>query len=697
VIQDRWRDDEAAACVGRYAGAHGEDVALRVYSSRLIGSDPALVLHGGGNTSVKMTCRDALTGEVLPVMAVKGSGSDLAAVEPRDLPLVRLTPLLALRGVARLGDEEMVNRVRGALLDASAPNPSVEALLHAFLPHSFVDHTHADAILVVGNQPDGEALLREAVGEGVPILPWTMPGHPLAEAVAVAHARAPHCEAIVLRHHGVFSFGASARESYARMIAVCDRVARFAARRAALRIAVPALPRATAPTASEALPALRGALAGDEDPPRRVVLALRDGAELVAASRRDDAALLCAAGPLTPDHILRTKGPSLFVPAGDALDPQALRVHVARYVAEYREAFARHAGARRLTMLDPRPKVALVEGLGAVGIGDDAREAAIVADIAECTVRGKVLAQAIGRYEALPPHELFEMEYWSLEQQKLGKRSVAPLGGQVALLTGAAGAIGFGIAQELLEAGACVVLTDHDAARLETARARLAAAHGAGRVAAVPLDVTDEASVAAGFVAAVRRFGGVDILVPNAGIAHVSTLAAMDLARFRRVLEVNLVGVMLVLREAAKLFALQRSGGCVVLSGSKNVPAPGAGFGAYSASKAGATQLARVAALELAPLGVRVNTIHADAVFGDTADGDAVESGLWAEVGPERMRARGLDPAGLRAHYRERSLLKRPVRARDVGRAVVFFAAHATRTTGAALPVDGGLPEAFPR
>ena len=230
MIQDRWRDDEAAACVERYAGAHGEDVALRVYSSRLIGSDPALVLHGGGNTSVKTTRRDALTGEVLPVMAVKGSGSELAAVEPRDLPLVRLAPLHALRGVERLSDEEMVNRVRGALLDASAPNPSVEALLHAFLPHAFVDHTHADAILVVGNQPDGEALLREAVGEGVPILPWTMPGHPLAEAVAAAHARAPHCAAIVLRHHGVFSFGASARESYARMIAVCDRVARFAAR-----------------------------------------------------------------------------------------------------------------------------------------------------------------------------------------------------------------------------------------------------------------------------------------------------------------------------------------------------------------------------------------------------------------------------------------------------------------------------------
>ena len=694
---DLWRDDEAAACVDRYAGEHGEDLALRVYSSRLIGRDPSLVLHGGGNTSVKTTRRDGITGESFEVLCVKGSGSDLATVEPRDLPALRLAPLARLRGVPSLSDEEMVNRVRTALLDASAPNPSVETLLHAFLPQRFVDHTHADAILVVGNQPDGEALLRDAVGEGVPILPWTMPGHPLAEAVAAAQQRAPRCEAIVLRHHGVFTFGASARESYARMIALCDKVERFAIARSKGRVAmlVPASPE-TAPDAS-ALAVLRGALAGDDDPPRRVVLDRRGDPDLVAWSRHARARALCATGPLTPDHVLRTKGPYLFLSAAAARDPIAVRAAVADFVADQRADFARHAAGRPLTMLDPRPKVAVIEGLGVAGIGRDAREARILADIAERTLRGKALAEAIGRWESLPPAELFAMEYWSLEQRKLGRTADLALAGQVALITGAAGAIGFGIADELLRAGAHVFLTDRDEANLAAVRARLTEKHDAARIDGCAMDVTSEASVRAGFDACALRFGGLDLLVPNAGVAHVAEIGAMDLAAFRRVLDVNLIGVLLALREAAKWFALQRSGGCVVLSGSKNVPAPGAGFAAYSASKAAATQLARVAALEFAPLGVRVNTIHADAVFGDAAEGDEVPSGLWAEVGPERMRARGLDPAGLREHYRQRSLLKRAVRASDVGRAVVFFAAHATRTTGAALPVDGGLPEAFSR
>jgi NAD(P)-dependent dehydrogenase (short-subunit alcohol dehydrogenase family) len=259
-------------------------------------------------------------------------------------------------------------------------------------------------------------------------------------------------------------------------------------------------------------------------------------------------------------------------------------------------------------------------------------------------------------------------------------------------VTGAGGAIGHGICDELLAEGCHVFATDVDADRLATVVEKLIGRHGESRVGSVEMNVTDADSVAGAFRACALRFGGVDVLVPNAGIAHVATLAEMDEAAFRRVVDVNLTGTMLVLREGARLFAAQRTGGAVVFQGSKNVPAPGAGFGAYSASKAGATQLARVAALELAPLNVRVNTVHADAVFGDD-----VPSGLWAEVGPDRMKARGLDPDGLRAYYRDRSLLRSAVTPRHVGRAVVFFAACETPTTGAVLPVDAGLPEAFPR
>jgi NAD(P)-dependent dehydrogenase (short-subunit alcohol dehydrogenase family) len=367
---------------------------------------------------------------------------------------------------------------------------------------------------------------------------------------------------------------------------------------------------------------------------------------------------------------------------------------VQRYEQTYREYFATHrsrvAGAREL---DPRPRVAVLEGLGLAGFGADARAAAIAADIAEHTVRGKARGAALGRYRALSPGELFEMEYWSLEQAKLGAAKAPPLQGRIALVTGAGGAIGHGICAELLDAGAHVVATDRDAAQLERASALLRAAHGATRLLALDgIDVTEEAALERAFEEAALRFGGVDIVVPNAGIAYAAPLADMDVAKLRRTLEVNTIGVALTLRAAARHFARQGSGGDVIVQASKNVFAPGAGFGAYSASKAGAHQLGKIAALELAPLGVRVNLVHADAVFGGE-----VPSGLWAEVGPERMRARGLDEQGLRDYYRERSLLKREVTPRHVGRAVVACVRDLARTTGATLPVDGGLPDAFPR
>jgi rhamnose utilization protein RhaD (predicted bifunctional aldolase and dehydrogenase)/NAD(P)-dependent dehydrogenase (short-subunit alcohol dehydrogenase family) len=697
VVQNLFDEDEARSFVDRYAEAHGIDLALRVYTSRLIGRDPGLVLHGGGNTSVKTIARDAATGAEIEVLRVKGSGSDLAAVEPRDLPAVRLAPLRGLRGLPRLGDEEMVHQVRSRLLDASAPTPSVETLLHAFLPQKFVDHTHADAILVLTNQPDGEARIRDALGPAVAVLPWIMPGHPLAEAVAAACERAgPACEGVVLLHHGIFTFGADARQSYGRMIEFCDRAERAARRAAAARVPVPAQPGPAAVGLAEVLPVVRGAFAlpVDGEPPQRFVADARTAADLRAFSLRPDAAALCASGPLTPDHVLRTKGSYLFLRAAEAADPDAARAAVARFASGYRAYFEACRGrvAGRPAMLDPHPRVAVVEGLGLCGFGADTAAARIAADIAEHTLRAKVQGEAIGRYQGLPPADLFEMEYWSLEQAKLGKRVAPALGGQIALVTGAGGAIGCGIAGELLAAGAQVMLADLDPGRLDRVVERLRAVHGALRLARVEVDVTDAGAVDAAFAACVERFGGVDIVVPNAGIAHVSTLAAMDPERFRRVVDVNLTGTMLCLRAAARIFERQRTGGAVVLQGSKNVPAPGAGFGAYSASKAGATQLARVAALEFAALGVTVNTVHADAVFGD----EEVPSGLWDEVGPERMRARGLDPEGLRAFYRDRSLLKRAVRPEDVGRAVVALVGM-TRTTGAVLPVDAGVAEAFPR
>ncbi|MCH2184884.1 bifunctional aldolase/short-chain dehydrogenase [Myxococcota bacterium] len=700
-MKSLWNEAEANEFVNRFSQESNREIAIRTYTSRLLGRDASLVLHGGGNTSVKTVLPDRVTGEPIEVLCVKGSGWDLVDLEPPGLPAVRLDALRRLRGVERLGDEEMVNQIRTQLLDLSSPTPSVETLLHAFLPHRFVDHTHADAILVLTNQADGDAKIREAMGDEVPLLPWIMPGHPLAEAVADIVEDNPGCPGVVLLHHGIFTFGAEGRESYERMITLCDRAERFAARTAAsvppMLIPAGGAQMERAPEIEKVLPVIRGALAvGSGESIQRFVCDLRNDPDLIAFSRHPDApALISETGPLTPDHVIRTKAPYLFVRAEEAESPEAVRQAVGPYAERYRSYFEENENRLTgdLVMLDPHPRVVVVEGVGLLAFGPDAKAAAVAGDLAEQTLRAKALAQAVGEYDGLPPGELFEMEYWALEQAKLGKKTPPLLAGQIALVTGAGGAIGCGIAEELLSAGAHLVVTDRDGDRLEVVRERLEAKHGASRLHAVEMDVTNEASVEAAFGSCVQRFGGLDLLVPNAGIAHVSPLSEMNAEAFRRVVDVNLTGTMLVIRAAAQIFERQGTGGNVVVQASKNVFAPGAGFGAYSASKAGAAQIAKVAALELAPIGVRVNSINADAVFGD----DEVSSGLWDEVGPDRMRSRGLDPDGLRAFYRERSLLKVAVTPAHVGRAVLFFASSQTPTTGAVLPVDGGVAEAFPR
>jgi rhamnulose-1-phosphate aldolase/alcohol dehydrogenase len=699
-MHSHWQDAEADEFGRRYA-EHGEALALRVYTSRLLGRDATLVLHGGGNTSVKTAARDLL-GREIDVLCVKGSGSDLADVEPRGLPAVRLQPLRELRALERLSDRAMVDAVRGALLDSHAPNPSVETLLHAFLPHAFVDHTHANAILVLTDQRDPARHVREALGDDVVLLPWIMPGFPLAKAVAAAFEKNPKCRGIVLEKHGLFTFGDTAKQSYERTVELVDRAERWIAAR--IGGAPPMLRAGGALPAAErraflerALPVLRGALATESDTPcgamwQRVVAEPRTSDDLAAFSAHSDARRLCASNPVTPDHVIRTKAHYLFVARDVAVDPVACRREVEGYVARYRAYYEAHARSRSPDrMLRPLPVVAVIEGVGLVALQRARKDARIAADIAEHTLRVKAAADEVDGYVALSDGELAEMEYWPLELAKLGAAKEPPLLGQVALVTGAAGAIGCGIVEALLDAGACVFATDVDAARLAVVGERFAAQRQ--QLATGVADVTDPAAVAALFAQCCAVFGGVDCVVPNAGIAHQSRLDAMDPARFERVLAVNTTGTMLVLKEAARVFAAQRTGGSVVVQASKNTFAPGAGFGAYSASKAAQLQLARIAAIEFAELGVRVNTINADAVFGD----DGVPSQLWQEIGPSRMQARGLDAQGLRDFYRERSLLKVPVLPRQVGEAVVFFACARTPTTGAVLPVDGGLPEAFPR
>ena len=705
-MRSLWSDSEAQQFLDRLTGEWGEDMALRVYTSRLIGRDPDLVMHGGGNTSLKGRV-ETLVGDEMETLFVKGSGWDLDSIEPPGLPAVDLAHLRKLRDLAELSDPEMVNQLRTHLLDAGAPNPSVETLLHAFLPHKFIDHTHADVALVVTNQPvdDARQMVAEAFGPRWGVVPYVMPGFALAKLAGDVFDADSGVEGLVLLNHGLFTFADDARTAYERMIDGVDRAERFVAKlsteRSKTHAQVPADVSDARAKAARLAPMLRRALAEQEPSDRgwrRCILEYRVTDEALALTARDDAPALAREHPLTPDHVIRTKGQHLFVQGVPVNDDEALAATLAEAVADYRRRYDAYFTANQsrsrtpVTKLDSFPRVILVPGVGVFTAGRSKADARIAADITEHTIRAKAKANDVGHYVALSDGDLFDMEYWVLEQAKLGKQTDAPLGGQVALVTGALGAIGFGICKQLVAAGAHVVVADLDAERLDSACSELDP-KGKGLATALVMDVTDEAAVARGFAEICLAYGGLDVLVLNAGIAHVSALTELRADDLRRVVDVNFHGYFHVLQAAARLMKRQATGGNVIVNSSKNVFAPGADFGAYSASKAAGHQLAKVAALELAPHGIRVNMINADAVFGN----DARPSGLWQEVGPARAKSRGMDPSELQEFYRKRNLLKARIMPEHVGNAVVFFATNQTPTTGATLPVDGGVPEAFPR
>lgn len=725
-MRSRWLEDEAAAYVARYGPEWGEDLALRTYSARLLGADSDLVLHGGGNTSVKTRWTNLLGDEVEAIF-VKASGADMASIEPWGYCGLDLSYLRRLSVLSALDDETMVDQLRTHLLHADSPTPSIETLVHAFLPAKFIDHTHADAILALTNRDDGERAVREALGDDVILLPYVTPGFKLALAVAMAVKARPSAWGIVLAHHGVLTWGETARDSYELMINLVSRAERFVEENRLQLGAPPAAAHPAVVTQPEAqtlsqerlnqvAPVLRGLLAGrtgDRDRPyRRVILKLLKSPEVLACLNAPGAREIFVSPPLTTDHLIRTKPLPLWVddlPYGEPAEVRIrLEMAVREYCREYEAYLGRHASdmPAGVEPFDPQPRVVMVPGLGVFCAGPDVKDAAIALDITEHTLAVKHAIKASGgRYLGLPEKELFRMEYRSLQHAKLERADAglepgllgngglsAALRGHVALITGAAGAIGTGICRGLLEAGCLVAATDLPGEPLDTLVETMEQDF-AGRIMGVPLDVTDPGSIAQAFAQVVAAWGGVDLVVPNAGIALVGALVDLSLDRYRKLEQVNVEGTLLVLAEAARLFKRQATGGDIVLVSTKNVFAPGAEFGAYSSTKAAAHQLARVASLELAADDVRVNMVAPDAVF---ACGDR-RSGLWAEVGPGRMKARGLDQAGLEAYYRNRNLLKVQVTAAHVANAILFFATRQTPTTGATIPVDGGLPDATPR
>jgi rhamnose utilization protein RhaD (predicted bifunctional aldolase and dehydrogenase)/NAD(P)-dependent dehydrogenase (short-subunit alcohol dehydrogenase family) len=703
VVDSLYKKKDAKAFIAKYP-AYPKDLALRVYTSQLIGRNNNLVLHGGGNTSVKVRLTN-IVGEEQEIVYVKGSGVDLKAIEPKGFVGLDRVFLLKLRNVENLSDEEMERQLQIHKVGQLAINPSVEALLHAFLPHKYVDHTHADSILILTNQKRGKELVREALGSHVAVLPYAASGLRLAKQVIEQYERDPDIEGIIVINHGIFTFGEDARTSYERMIDCVNRAETFIQKGIRGRSLVAprtdiASIRDGVLSAARFAQTVRGICAhrASDGGLRRFYVEIRSKPDLLKISLSKKARAICGSGVLTPDHVIRTKNRMVYIetiPENDDDLKEMVKREVETFKQGYHRYFQKQVKVKGVDHeeLDPYPRVFLVAGLGLVSLGFTRKAANIAADIAEHTVSAKLLAGALGGYVPISDSHVFDMEYWSLQQKKLHSASPPLLQGQVAVITGGAGAIGFGIADRLLAAGAVVIISDIDETRLNKARSILVERYEERQVELIAFDVTDYQSIVKALDEISRRLGGIDIVVPNAGIAHVAKIEALEPKKLDQVISVNLKGTFNTIKASIPIFKRQGTGGNIVVISSKNVFDPGAAFGAYSASKAGAHQISKIAALELAELGVRVNMVNPDAVFGD----EEISSKMWDLIGPDRMKSRGLTHAGLREYYRKRNLLKARVLGEHVGNAVVFFASNQTPTTGATLPVDGGISAAFPR
>jgi rhamnose utilization protein RhaD (predicted bifunctional aldolase and dehydrogenase)/NAD(P)-dependent dehydrogenase (short-subunit alcohol dehydrogenase family) len=675
MIENRWSDAEAQGWLARAGNDPAErDLALRVYTSRIIGQDPDLVMHGGGNTSVKTTRTD-LFGTPEEVLHIKGSGWDLDTIEGPGLPAVRLEPLRALRRLAALSDEDMVNAQRCNLLDSTAPNPSVETLLHAYLPHKYVDHTHATAFLVLANLPNAAEVAREIFGDRLGIVPYIMPGFALARAAAEVYEENPDVEGLLLLRHGHFAFGPTAQHSYDLIVRHTNEAAEY------LGLEGPTPIGARVPTQNPAaVSMLRGMLAesvGDRDAPMPI-FDLRNGPEVMAFLNRPDVAALAERGVASPDHVIRTKGRPLVLRDGDLADGRdGIARALAVYAETYRDYFdrqsARLGGGK--TMLSPTPNLAWIAGVGLIGIGATAKAARVAADIGEQNLRVRAVGEDAGGFCPVGEADLFDMEYWSLEQAKLGKGKPPVFAGQVVLITGGAGAIGFATAQAFAAQGAAVLLVDRDQDALDDALGHLGGDHRA-----VALDVTADGAADAAMQAAINAFGGLDILVSNAGSATTGAMTDLPEDKLRAAYELNFFSHYRFAVAAAKLFQTQGRNGQILFNISKQSVNPGRNFGAYGLPKASTLFLMRQMALELGEKGIRVNGVNADRIRSGLLTDDFIA---------ERARARGTDEAA----YMTGNLLHREVEARHVGAAFAMLA-QAPRTTAHVLTVDGGNIEA---
>jgi rhamnose utilization protein RhaD (predicted bifunctional aldolase and dehydrogenase)/NAD(P)-dependent dehydrogenase (short-subunit alcohol dehydrogenase family) len=653
-MKSLWNDQEAQL----YAD---DALAMRVYSSRLLGADENLVMHGGGNTSVKSLVKDFF-GRDIEVLYVKGSGWDLKTIEKPGFPALKLQETKMLAEFDTLSDTDMTKQLRAAMLDQSSPSPSVEALLHAILPFAFIDHTHTDAVVTLSNHAQGEKIVQEVYPDCL-VLPYIMPGFILCKQVndAISAIDVKQYKGIILLHHGVFTFSDDAKTAYENMIELVNRAEHF----------IQCNGSNTHSTADNSVDLLNLARI------RQTVSKARGSAQLAVLDQspdaqgyasRDDVAGIAGRGPITPDHVIRTKRIPMIV----ANQPAEAVPEVAAFAEAYREYFNTNK-ADGLTMLDPSPRAAVWKNNGSIAFGHHLKECLIIQDIARHTRGAVQTGETLGGWQALPEKDIFELEYWSLEQAKLGKSKGKPKPhqGKVAMVTGAFGGIGKATCEALMADGATVVGLDINPATSE----KLSAIGITGIVC----DLTDDRSVQAAIEQAVAKFGGLDIVVCNAGIFKSGErIEGHNHEIWDQTLAINLTATQRFMSLAIPYLKLGIDATILVV-GSRNYAAPGPGASAYSVSKAGITQLARVAALELASDGVRVNVVHPDAVF---------DTDIWTD----EALARSAERYGLSVQdYKTKNLLKIEIQSTDVGRLLSVMASDVfLATTGGQVPIDGG-------
>lgn len=660
---EKWRDEAGNLLAD-------QELAERVYTSRLIGMNSDLLMHGGGNTSVKVE-RANLFGDIGKVLHVKGSGWDLDIIEASGLPGVWLNPLLELRNLNKMSDEDMVNIQRSNLLDSSSPNPSVETLLHAFLPHKFVDHTHATPFLILANLPNAEDICKEIFGERLAIVPYIMPGFGLAKKAADIYDNNPDVEGLLLLNHGHFTFGSTAQKSYDLIVSHTNEVASYFN-----------LKKPTSYGIREAskklsfLPVLRGLIAEEtgtiENP--MPVFDLRNSSEVMNFLKRSDIEELSKRGMASPDHVLRTKGrPLVLRKEVWSAGREAIRAELVKFKNEYNEYFARNApnASEKKIQLKPDPKQAWIEDIGILGIGDNSKLASAAADLVEQNLRIRAVGEDLGGFYPINEKDMFDCEYWSLEQAKLRKDKPPQFQGKVVMITGGAGVIGLATAKAFAAKGANCLLVDINESNLKLALDELGPWHKT-----CAIDVTAKDSAQAALEEAISNFGGLDILVSNAGTAHSGAMLELDDNVFRKAFEINFFSHKNFAIEVAKLMKSQARPGQLLFNVSKQAVAPGLNFGAYGLPKSTTMFLIRQLTMELGNSGIRVNGVNAD----------RIRSGLLTdEFILERAKARDLD----RCTYMAGNLLKLEVEANHVADVFVSLAGM-ERTTGHIITVDGG-------